>query len=194
MIEFLKYIDAKWLLEINSHHTPFRDELMWWLSDTWIWIPWYIFLIVLLFQKYKKQAFLLIGLVLLLILCSDQLASGIIKPLVHRLRPSHNPEIEHLLHYVNNYRGGKYGFVSSHAMNVFSLSFYLAFTVGDRLKWLIAILFIWAFSVAFSRIYLCVHYPSDVIVPFFISAVLGFAFSRLFFYLNNKFNKTLSYE
>ena len=139
---------------------------MWWLSSTWLWIPFYVFLVCVLFYKLKREALPLVILVVLLILCSDQLASGIIKPLFHRLRPSHNPEIESMLHFVNNYRGGQFGFISSHAMNVFSLIFYLLFVIKNRIPWLHFVLFAWAIPVAYSRIYLGVHYPSDVIVPF----------------------------
>lgn len=179
MIEFLKYIDTKWLLEINNNHTGSLDVIMWWLSGTLIWIPFYAFLIFVIFYKLKREALPLILLVTILILCSDQLASGIIKPLVHRLRPSHNPEIESMLHYVNNYRGGQFGFISSHAMNVFSLSFYLLFSIKNKIAWLHFIMFAWAISVAYSRIYLGVHYPSDVIVPFLLSIGLGYGFSKL---------------
>lgn len=187
MIEFLKYIDTKWLLEINRNHSKALDVIMWWLSSTWVWIPFYVFIFVVLFYKLKRDALPLVLLVILLIICSDQLASGIIKPLVHRLRPSHNPEIENMLHYVNNYKGGQFGFISSHAMNVFSLSFYLLFTIRNKIPWLHFILFTWAIAVSYSRIYLGVHYPSDIIVPFLLSIGLGYSFSKLNLLITEKY-------
>lgn len=187
MIDLLKSIDKKWLLAVNGNHTENLDTLMWFLSNMIAWIPFYIFIIIVLFIKLKKEAIPLILLVGLLILCSDQLASGIFKPLFHRLRPSHNPQIENLLHYVNNYRGGQFGFVSSHAINVFSLSFYLFFSIKNNIRWLSVTLFTWAIAVSFSRIYLGVHYPSDVIVPVFLSAGLGYAFSRFYDFVIKKY-------
>ena len=187
MIDLLKSIDKKWLFTINNSHSGNLDKMMWLLSDMLAWIPFYIFIIIVLIIKLKKKALPLILLVGLLILCSDQLASGVFKPFFHRLRPSHNPEIENLLHYVNNYRGGQFGFVSSHAINVFSLSFYLFFSLKNNIRWLSVILFTWAIAVSFSRIYLGVHYPSDVIVPVFLSAGLGYAFSRLYHFVIKKY-------
>lgn len=187
MIEYLQHLDEKWLLAINGYHSPFFDTLMWWLSDRWIWVPFYLSIVVTLILKYKKQAIPLLLLVVLLIVASDQLASGILKPWVQRLRPSHDPDIKSLLHFVNGYRGGTYGFVSSHAINVFSLSFYLSFTTKDKIKWLPYVLFPWAVAVSYSRIYLGVHYPFDVLVPVILSLTLAYAMSKAYSALAQKY-------
>ena len=161
MLEYLKHIDTQLLLFVNGHNSPFIDSIMWQISGKWQWIPLYVALLSFIIYKYRKQSlFIVVGLVIAITI-SDQISSGLLKNMVERLRPSHEPSLETLLHIVNNYRGGSFGFVSSHAANSFALALFLSLLFRNRI--FTCSIFVWAAVVAYSRIYLGVHYPGDVL-------------------------------
>ncbi len=192
MIEFIKKTDIDILLWLNGNHNEFWDEVMWFATGKFTWLPFYIILTFMLIWKYKKDSILMILLIALLITMSDQLASGIFKPLFERLRPSHSPYLAGKLHLVNDYRGGRFGFISSHAANVFSLAFYLTLVARDKLKWLPFVLIPWAVFVSVSRIYLGVHYPTDILVPIILSIPIAWIVARIYKVYNTLLIKKLT--
>ncbi|WP_395783599.1 phosphatase PAP2 family protein [Aquirufa sp.] len=151
---------------INEWHSNSVDPIMQFLSDKYVWIPLYAFLIWKLFQHNRKSIKASVFYLVLTIVWADQISSSILKPLVKRLRPSHVPEFQSWIHMPNG-PGGLYGFCSSHAANAFAVA--VGFYLLTRNKPLGIALLIWASLMAYSRIYLGVHYPLDVIT----GAVIG---------------------
>jgi undecaprenyl-diphosphatase len=174
----LKQWDSDLFLLLNGLHSPFFDFIMYWTSEKTTWIPVYLILIYLIIRKYKNEAMLFIPLALVMILFSDQ-SSVLLKSLTHRLRPCHEPALEGLIHLVKNKCGGDFGFVSSHAANHFALSSLLILAFGNYRTTGGAILLLWAVLISYSRIYLGVHYPLDVLAGGLLGIFRGF----LFYYL-----------
>jgi undecaprenyl-diphosphatase len=175
LIEYLEEIDRNLFLLLNPLGHPWLDQTMWMISKTFTWLPVYIFMLWALWTKTgaKKTLFALLAFAMLVTLC-DQTSVHLFKEIFQRYRPSHNLEIKDQIKFVldqngNPYKGGKFGFVSSHAANMFGVVT-LFFLMMRPLKWYYSLpLFLWAGLIAYSRIYLGVHYPADI----FVGALLG---------------------
>jgi undecaprenyl-diphosphatase len=161
--------DTSLLLAINSHHNDTLDLLMWWVSKPWIWSPLYVLLLLVILKKYGRNhtAYILLAFGAL-ILCTDFLNLHCIKNTVQRLRPTHEPRLSGLLHLLTDdnghpYLGGAYGFISSHTANHFGLAFLFSALTKHVYPWAAVAFYLWACIIAYSRIYMGVHYPLDVI-------------------------------
>ena len=174
MLEQLLHIDTEILLAINGWHAPWADTLMWIISAKATWIPLYLLLIGLLVWRYRKPVMtsvkwlqkvpacvVMIAIIGLAVGAADFIASGILKELVARPRPTRVPELEGVLHLVNGYRSGRYGFVSSHAANTMVCA--LLFSMIWRNKIATVGLMLWVAANCYSRMYLGVHYPLDIL-------------------------------
>ncbi|CAN5499715.1 phosphatase PAP2 family protein [soil metagenome] len=190
MPEWLEKLDRDLLLAINGNHTPFWDQVMWTANEELTWLPLYIFAGLIILYHYGRKGIIMIILAAGLFFVSDQLASNLLRPRIERVRPSHEPGLSEMLHYVNNYRGEGYSFVSSIATIVFSLAFYFYFTLA-KARWLLLLIFPWAFLLAISRIYLGVHYPTDIIAAVLIGLLIGWLGNRLYFWILKKFKPLL---
>lgn len=168
----LHELDLFLLKTINGWHTPWADILMWRVSGTLIWIPLYSFFLYVIIKIFKKQTFIILIEAILLITITDQ-TTNLIKISKSRLRPSHQQELSQKLHYVNEYRGGKYSFPSGHAANTMGIAIFLTLLLGRRYSLLRWIPVPWSLIVGFSRVYLGVHFPSDVLAGFLLGALWG---------------------
>lgn len=172
MINFLLEIDRKLLLFINSWHEPWLDSVMVSLTNGLVWSPLFLIVIGVMIYKFRWQSIAMLLFVALVIFLTDRVSSGLIKPWVGRLRPSHEPDLADLLHIVNGYRGGVFSFVSSHAANAFGVATFLWLILRKNIKW-IWVMFIWATIFSYTRIYLGVHYPSDILGGGVLGALIG---------------------
>lgn len=179
MIDFLNEIDAAVLLFFNGMHAPFLDRFMVLFTGRFIWIPMYatIFLLLVRHSGMKRAWVYALG-IGLAILLTDQLCASYIRPVIERLRPSNpsNPLSEFVL-VVNNYRGGPYGFPSCHSANSFALATFMAQLF--RRRRLTVFIFGWAVLNSYTRLYLGVHYPGDLLVGAVIGSAFGYVCCRL---------------
>ncbi len=161
MLEYLDQIDKELLLYLHRQSTPFLDTLMAGITEENNWIPLYLVLLIALFRQFGWQGIYSMVAVILVVVISDQLTSSFMKPFFGRYRPCHDPEIGHLITIVTKC-GGPYGFVSSHAANSCAVSafFILLFHKSHRYVWWLVV---WPFLFSYSRIYLGVHYPLDIL-------------------------------
>lgn len=164
MIDWLLHIDQQALLAINGCHAPWADNLMWLVSQRLTWLPLYLLLLGLVIWRYKANIRLIVSILLAFVLAvglADCLASWVIKPFVCRLRPTHEPALQGMLHLVCGYTGGLYGFVSNHAANTMASA--LLFTLLWRNSCATVGLMLWVALNCYSRMYLGVHYPLDIV-------------------------------
>jgi undecaprenyl-diphosphatase len=173
-MEQLIELDKKLLVYLNSFHTPWLDPVMLFITRTEAWLPLYLFLLYLVIREYKKDSWVILLGIALTILLADQITSGIMKPYFARFRPSREPTLQGLVHLVDGYTGGKYGFASSHAANTFGTATFFFLLFRNSKKW-IWVLFVWAAFMTYSRIYLGVHYPGDILVGGIIGVLSGWA-------------------
>ena len=173
MIELLNSIDNDIFLTLNGYHCAYFDHFMKIATGKLIWVPFYASILYVMTRNLRlRQLACAIAAVALTILIADQLCSSTIRPVVARLRPANlENSISPLVHIVDGYRGGAYGFPSCHAANTFALAGFIG--VLMRRGWLTAVVIVWAVLNSYSRLYLGVHYPGDLIVGGIIGAAVG---------------------
>ena len=180
--------DKALLLFFNGYHTPYLDYVFWVITGKFIWIPLILSFVYLFFTKGWREASLVILMVALTVILCDQLSSGLCKPLFARLRPSQDPEFSQFVTIVNNYRGGLYGFISGHAANSFGIGVFSIMLFRNRI-YTVSVL-IWASLSCYSRMYLGVHYPGDILFGAIGGALIGYLTYIIYERLHTRIFKT----
>lgn len=177
--------DKDLLVTLNAYHNEFWDGIMWMATDEINWLPFFAMLLYTIYKTKGREFFLVLVAIALTVVICDQV-SGFFKDWVARPRPSREPEIMDQLHIVNNYRGGKYGYFSSHAANTFGIAVLISLMIKN---WLVTtVLLVWAAIESYTRIYLGVHYPLDILTGIVFGALSGFGVYKLHLYITNRFN------
>ncbi len=172
-------LDKELLIGINGFHNHVFDTIMLFVSSKFGWIPLYLLLVFIIIKDYRRNSWIVFFVVGLTIVISDLSSVYLFKNVFQRLRPCYNDELSGLLHMVKPC-GGKYGFISSHAANSFAFAFLIIFLLKEKHRWIWIVMLLYATIISYSRVYLGVHYPSDVIGGAAIGALIGVGVYRLF--------------
>lgn len=179
MLEWFLETDRELLLFLNGLGSPYLDQFMIWMSDKYIWFPLYLYLIYRMVAHHGRKFYEPLLALLLVIVITDQTTSSFMKPFFERLRPCKDPALDGLIQMINKCRGN-FGFASGHAANSFGLA---AFFYLKEKSTLGLVLVIWAAVVAYSRIYLGVHYPGDVLVGTALGWLAAFLVLKIYYLL-----------
>jgi len=179
MLEQGLHLERNLFFFLNGSDSIFWDHFFWIYSYKWTWLLFYsCFLFVFIYKKHWKEIVITILSVALVILLCDQIASGFFKPFFQRFRPTYHPDFKDQVDIVLGYRGGRYGFISSHAANAFGFATFTALIFKNRIFTITILLF--AIINGYSRIYLGVHFISDVVVGSLVGVIVGYLSYKLY--------------
>lgn len=171
-MDTLIQFDKELLIWLNSLNSPFLDVVMMFFTRKEFWIPLYLLLVYQIYKIKGKESILWILSAFVLIFLCDQISTQLFKNVFERYRPSHDPSLEGIVNLVSGYKGGQYGFVSSHATNSFGFALFTSLLFRNKLY--SVFIFSWSLLIIYTRIYLGVHFPGDVIGGMILGLILGY--------------------
>lgn len=182
MLDTLLWWDTALFSVLNQAGAAWLDPIMAAISNRYIWIPLYLLLLFGLYRMLVLKHFLIaLGFLVVLVFATDQSSVQLFKFQFERPRPCHEPMLYPQARLVNDHCGGPYGFVSSHATNTFGLAVFAGLLFRNR-QWILYALLFWAALNSYSRIYLGVHYPLDVLGGMLLGSGIGFLLAQLYFF------------
>ena len=180
MLEELLHYDKDFFIFLNNLGSPTWDGFWLFITNKYNAIPLYVLLLVLSYKYLGiKKALLVFVTVVLLVVVTNAMAD-FFKYGVQRLRPCHNPDLDGLIRMVKGHCGGKFGYFSGHAANSFAIAFFFASLLRKKIQYIAILLLFWAFLMAYSRVYIGVHYPLDIGTGAFVGIVLSWVFIKLY--------------
>ena len=191
--ESLIELDRQLLLAVNGSESLYLDTLVHTLTTALTWVPLYVSLFYLVLRNNDSvvKILLIVGSAALCVILAGTIDDTIVKPLVGRWRPAHDPQIGAVVDIVNDYRGGRFGFFSAHACNTFSIAVFFSILVRSRL--LALFLVTWSFINCWTRLYLGVHFPGDILVGLVWGAIVGIGVYYLYKRVCRRFSFGMKY-
>ncbi|MDO5663643.1 MAG: phosphatase PAP2 family protein [Bacteroidia bacterium] len=185
-VENLLPVERDLFFFLNGSESVFLDNIFWTFTGRYIWVLLLLFLAIMFFYKSKpKEGILTLIFFALVITVCDQVSSSIIKEYFQRPRPTHHPDFQDLVDIVRDYRGGGYSFISGHATNSFGIAVFMSLVFRNR--WVTIPVLVWAALNSYSRIYLGVHFVSDVATGIVVGSLLGWLMYVIYSWIRHRF-------
>ncbi len=192
VVENLLPLERDLFFALNGSNSVLLDNIFWTFTGRYVWILLWLFLVVMFFFKMPRREGILASVffILVIVVC-DQVSSGLFKPFFERFRPTNHPDFKDLVDMVNGYRGGGFSFISGHATNSFGLAVFLSLIFRNR--WVTVPALIWAALNSYSRIYLGVHFISDIVGGIIVGSLIGWLMYILYSWIRGRFYQVSYY-